>query len=124
MLRELLHSGSTRQERTRFAVRMRWQFAHTSSQRAISALTQPISLADQPADLHRLRADVIELEHGRIHQAAVGAGTRRQDLNYMCPPGRAAFVACSPGLLPVQVAAPLDVRLAALLASRLPAMEV
>jgi hypothetical protein len=42
---------------------------------------QSVRLPDQPADLHPFRADVIELEHGWVPQAAVGACTLAQDLD-------------------------------------------
>jgi hypothetical protein len=85
---------------------------------------QAVTLPDEPADLHGLRADVIKLEDGGIRQAAVGARAGAQDLEDVLSGGRTPDVACSPTLLPVKVAASPHICLAALLASRLPAVEV
>jgi hypothetical protein len=85
---------------------------------------QPVSLADELADLRPLRPNVVELQDGGIIQAAIRTRAGAQELEDVGPCRRPTLVASTSRLLSVEVASLADVLPAALLALRLSAVKI
>jgi hypothetical protein len=85
---------------------------------------QAIGLAHELADLHCLRADVVELENRGILKAAIGACTRLEDLYDVRPGDRSALVPRPAALQSVKISALPHVIAAAVLTRTLTAMEL
>jgi hypothetical protein len=85
---------------------------------------EAIRLPHQLADLHRLGADVVELEHHGIPQAAINAGAASEDVRDVSPGDRSTLIPGLSALPAVEISTLPHVLPAAVFAPALPAVEM
>jgi hypothetical protein len=85
---------------------------------------EAIRLTHQLADLHDLRADVVEFEDRGIREAAISAGSPAEDVRDVSPGELSTLVPGRSALSAMEIATPPHVLPAAVLARPLPAMEM